>query len=238
MKKLSLGIQTFSKVINGNCVYVDKTEYIYNLIQGNCYFLARPRRFGKSLLCSTLEDLFLGNKELFKGLWIYEQSDFDWQKHPVIHIDFLLIAHKTPTELIESLMRYLDDIAEDYDVGPLAHTTPGEMLKKLTIKLMKKYGGIQKVVLIIDEYDKAILEHIHDAKTAHIMREILKSFYEFIKGLVCIFFCFSSPNLMNHCFGSRLELLRQFVENISRFMNPTSLPSGFAINLIESLPKT
>jgi predicted AAA-ATPase/PD-(D/E)XK nuclease superfamily protein len=183
MKKLSLGIQAFSKVINDNCVYVDKTEYIYNLIQGNCYFFARPRRFGKSLLCSTLEDLFLGNKELFKGLWIYEQSDFDWQKHPVIYIDFLLIAHKTPTELTESLMRYLDDSADNYDVGPLVHTTPGEMLKKLTIKLVKKYGGTQKVVLIIDEYDKAILEHIHDIKTAHVMREILKSFYEFIKGL-------------------------------------------------------
>lgn len=183
MKNLSLGIQTFSKIINNNCVYIDKTEYIYKLIQGNCYFFARPRRFGKSLLCSTLEDIFLGNKELFKGLWIYEQSGFDWQRHPVIHIDFSQIANRTPTELTEGIMSLLDEIAEGYDVGPLVYTTPGEMLKKLTTKLIKKYGDTHKVVLIIDEYDKAILEHIQDVNIANIMREILKSFYEFIKGL-------------------------------------------------------
>jgi hypothetical protein len=183
MKKLPLGLQTFSKIIHGNCVYIDKTEYIYKLIQGNCYFFARPRRFGKSLLCSTLEDIFRGNRELFKDLWIYEQSDFSWQKHPVIHIDFSQVAHKTPAELTEGLMMHLDDIADSYDIGPLAYTTPGEMLKKLTIKLIKKYGSTYKIVLIIDEYDKAILDHIDDAEIANIMREILKSFYEFIKGL-------------------------------------------------------
>ncbi len=183
MKKISLGIQTFSKIINDNCIYVDKTKYIYQLIQGNCYFFSRPRRFGKSLLCSTLKDLFLGKKDLFNGLWIEKNTDFAWQVHPVIHIDLLLVAHRTPAELTASLMRHLDDSAEHYDVGPLAHTTPGEMLKKLTLNLLKKYGDKNKVVLIIDEYDKPILEHINDLKTANEMREILKAFYEFIKGL-------------------------------------------------------
>ncbi|GIW23111.1 MAG: hypothetical protein KatS3mg068_2118 [Candidatus Sericytochromatia bacterium] len=87
MKKLPLGIQTFKEIINNSYLYVDKTEYIYNLInEGKYYFISRPRRFGKSLLISTLKEIFLGNKELFKDLWIYDK--IEWEKHPVIHIDF------------------------------------------------------------------------------------------------------------------------------------------------------
>ena len=88
MKPLPIGIQDFSKVIKGGYLYVDKTELISNLIANNAAcFLSRPRRFGKSLLISTLEEIFLGNKELFKGLWI-AQSSYAWPKHPVIRIDF------------------------------------------------------------------------------------------------------------------------------------------------------
>jgi len=183
MKKLSLGTQTFSKIINDNCVYVDKTKYIYQLIQGNCYFFSRPRRFGKSLLCSTLKDIFLGKKDLFNGLWIEKNSDYSWPIHPVVHLDLSLVAHKTPAELTASLMRYLDDIVEQHELEPLVHTTPGEMLKKLVMKLIKKYGEKNKVVLIVDEYDKPILEHISNPDKSSEMREILRSFYEFIKGL-------------------------------------------------------
>src|SRR3972149_7896679 len=99
MKKLSLGIQTFEKVIEDNCAYIDKTKYIYELIQGNCFFLARPRRFGKSLLCSTLKELFLGKKDLFKGLWIDKNRDYNWPIHPVIHIDLLTVARDNPEVL-------------------------------------------------------------------------------------------------------------------------------------------
>jgi len=83
MKKLPIGKQTFVKLIEEDCVYVDKTELIYQLIsEGSYYFLSRPRRFGKSLLVDTLKQIFLGNKELFKGLWI--ENQIDWQPYPVI----------------------------------------------------------------------------------------------------------------------------------------------------------
>jgi hypothetical protein len=88
MKKLPIGIQTFAKLIHNNCVYVDKTHLIYNLIsQGSCYFFSRPRRFGKSLLVSTLDAIFSGKKELFKGLAI-ESLPYEWKEHPVISISF------------------------------------------------------------------------------------------------------------------------------------------------------
>lgn len=183
MKKLSLGIQTFAKLIENNCVYVDKTAYIYELIQGDCFFFARPRRFGKSLLCSTLKELFLGKRELFKGLWIDENTDYQWPVHPVIHIDLSQISSSDPELLTASLMRKLSLIAASYDLAPLAHTSPGEMLGELTVQLFKKLGAKNRVVLIIDEYDKPILDAIADPERAVRVREVLKNFYEFIKGL-------------------------------------------------------
>ncbi|MBF0362116.1 MAG: AAA family ATPase [Oligoflexia bacterium] len=80
MKMLPVGIQSFEKLIELNCVYVDKTKYFYDLIKsGTTYFLSRPRRFGKSLTISTLEAIFLGRRDLFKGLWIHDQSDYDFK---------------------------------------------------------------------------------------------------------------------------------------------------------------
>ena len=91
MKRLPITISTFSKLINNNCVYVDKTKYIYDLFkeEGNYYFLSRPRRFGKSLLVSTLKEFFLGNKELFKDLWI-DTSDYQWKNIRLFIWIFLL----------------------------------------------------------------------------------------------------------------------------------------------------
>ena len=100
MKNLPIGIQTFRKLINGNNLYVDKTEHIYELlVQGSVYFLSRPRRFGKSLLISTLNEIFEGEKELFKGLWIY-RADYPWKKHPVVRIDFSKSKARNEDELI------------------------------------------------------------------------------------------------------------------------------------------
>ncbi len=86
MNKLPIGIQEFSKLIAGDFIYVDKTRHIYELLQHHYYFLSRPRRFGKSLLLNTIKEIFLGNNELFKGLWVYDK--IDWQPHPVIKISF------------------------------------------------------------------------------------------------------------------------------------------------------
>jgi len=89
LKPLPVGIQTFRDIIQGGFVYMDKTPWLYELIRHpkGVYFLSRPRRFGKSLLLSTLEEVFLGNKELFRGLWLFD-SPHDWQKYPVIRVDF------------------------------------------------------------------------------------------------------------------------------------------------------
>jgi len=182
MKKLPLGLQTFSKLMQGDYLYIDKTKYIHTLIQGNCYFFARPRRFGKSLLCSTIIDIFQGKKELFKGLWIGDNLDH-WPVHPVIHIDFTIISYKTPQELRESLMRFFSKTALEHGLPALEFSTPGEMLELLMVQLLQKYGQENKVVLIIDEYDKPILEHLHSPSVAEEMRDTLRALYGFIKGL-------------------------------------------------------
>ena len=98
MKKLPIGVSTFESIIKSDALYVDKTEILYQLIKGKepkRYFFSRPRRFGKSLTCSTLNSIFSGNKELFNNLWI-GQSDYAWEKHPVIYFDFSQISHRTP----------------------------------------------------------------------------------------------------------------------------------------------
>src|SRR5689334_14585464 len=100
LKKLPIDVSSFELLVNNNYLYIDKTQIIYNIfIDGNRnHFLARPRRFGKSLLVSTLKELFSGNKELFKDFWIYK-SDYDWPSYPVIHLDFSTISHLTSQEL-------------------------------------------------------------------------------------------------------------------------------------------
>ncbi len=183
MKSLPLSIQTFEKIIENNYVYVDKTEHIYELIKGGCFFFARPRRFGKSLLCSTLSSLFNGNKELFKDLWIDKNINYNWPIHPVIHLDMSQISRENSKVLHASLMRTLNIIAKDQEIDLTACATPSEMLGTLTKDLFKKFGSKNRVVLIIDEYDKPILDHIETIEVAHEMREVLKNFYEAIKGL-------------------------------------------------------
>ena len=116
MKNLTTSVYTFEKLILGNVLYVDKTKYIYDLVAQpyGMYFLARPRRFGKSLTVSTLEAVFEGKKELFKGLAIYDK-DYDWKKYPVIHLDFGDRKSDTPEALEKSLKIALRECAQKYD---------------------------------------------------------------------------------------------------------------------------
>src|SRR5581483_5437151 len=117
MQRLPVDISTFSKIRNLNCLYVDKTEYIYTMItRGQRYFLSRPRRFGKSLLVSTMQEILIGNKELFHKLWIY-QSNYEWQKHGVIALDFSRIDANNTEMLENSLKIYLNNIAESYNIN-------------------------------------------------------------------------------------------------------------------------
>lgn len=180
MKYLPIDVSSFSRMIQENYLYVDKTEYIYNLFKGGnrYYFLSRPRRFGKSLLISTLKELFSGNKELFKNLWIYT-SDYQWQEYPVIHLDFSVIDHGNVQELKENLILELKTLAQQHAIDISQAPSLGSMLKMLVVALSKK----NKVVILIDEYDKPILDHIHDSTKAHEIREVLHSFYGTMKGL-------------------------------------------------------
>ncbi len=206
MKKLPLGIQTFSKLREDNCVYVDKTEHIYRLIQGYCYFFARPRRFGKSILCSTITSIFQGKKELFDGLWITKNTDYSFPVHPVIHIDFGNITVKTPELFNQSLMLEINNVAVVEDFLPFDMTNPGTMLKLLMLALTKKYNN-KKVVLIIDEYDRPILHHLTTLDSLKEMQSIIQNFYTCIKAM-----------------DQYLQFL--FVTGISRF-SKTNLFSGF-----------
>jgi len=167
-------------MINDGYQYVDKTEQIYSLItRGRYYFLSRPRRFGKSLLVSTLKELFLGNKELFKDLWIGKNTDYNWQEYPIIDLDFSRIPRTNFQELRDGINAELRYIAKSYSVEIEQWNTPEQTLRYLILELAKK----SKVVILIDEYDKPILDHIKNIDEAHAQREVLRSFYTVIKGM-------------------------------------------------------
>lgn len=179
MKRLPIGIQSFEKLINNNALYIDKTRHIYELITtGDTYFLSRPRRFGKSLLISTLAAIFQGKRSLFDGLSI-AQSDWQWQTFPIIRIDFSNFSLDTPEQLTVGLQQTLHDIAAHYQVSL---TETGD-LKRLFRTLIIQLAKLNPVVILIDEYDKAIIHHLgKNTEIAKQNRDILKNFYEVIKA--------------------------------------------------------
>jgi hypothetical protein len=178
MKGLPVGIQTFSDIIRENYIYIDKTKEIYNFFiqKGKFYFLSRPRRFGKSLLISTLKEIFSGHRELFKGLWIYDK--IDWQTYPVIHIDFLGLNYATTEELIDTLNYLVNQNAEKYGIV-LKEKTYDKRFRELIILLSAK----NRVVTLVDEYDKPIIDFIDNQEIASQNRQILKNFYSILKGM-------------------------------------------------------
>ena len=179
MKNLPIGIQTLSKIIEGDFVYVDKTEIAYNLIQkAGYYFLSRPRRFGKSLFLDTLKEIFEGNKELFKGLYIYDKWDWD-VKYPVLRVSLGSGVHKTVQDLSENLLWILKKTERDLGINCNTNLKPKQCFEHLLISAYEKYN--QKVVILIDEYDKPILDNITDKGIAREMRDAMKDFYGVIK---------------------------------------------------------
>ena len=180
MKRLPLGIQTFRRIITDGYVYVDKTQYVYDLINdATYYFLSRPRRFGKSLLLDTIGEAFSGDKELFKGLFIYD-TDYVFEKHPVLRLDMSNIGNESPEILKKSLSKALmkrvkkEGLDTEYDI-------PAEMFKNLIEDLYDKYD--KRVVVLIDEYDKPILDHLDNIETAEANRNVLRSFYGILKSM-------------------------------------------------------
>ncbi|WNJ16974.1 AAA family ATPase [Pontibacter sp. G13] len=179
MKKLPLGIQDFATLIEGNHVYVDKTETIHRMVtEGKYYFLSRPRRFGKSLLVNTLRELYGGNQHLFEGLWIEDR--WDWSRtNPVIHIPFASIAYRE-TGLEAGLKARMEEIAKAYGLE-LQTQELSTTFRELTTTLAQRYG---RVVLLIDEYDKPIIDYLgEDLDQALANQRTMKTFYSVVKDL-------------------------------------------------------
>ncbi|MDM8519163.1 ATP-binding protein [Anaerolineales bacterium HSG6] len=178
MKELPIGVYTFENLITGNMLYIDKTEYIYNLVKPaqGVYFLSRPRRFGKSLLVSTLASLFAGRRDLFEGLWITEQTDYEFEPYAVLQFDFSKIKIKTAHQLEQYLREQVEQLAQEFGV-----TLNYSNYSSRFAELIEKIGQTQKVVILIDEYDKPLLDNFDNPEQDE-MKETMKGFYGVIKG--------------------------------------------------------
>lgn len=176
--KYPIGIQTFENIRKRGYVYVDKTALVYKMVdEGNIYFLCRPRRFGKSLLVSTLKSYFEGRKDLFEGLAI-EQLEKTWAKHPIFHIDFNNGEYEQEDALREKISSYLSDWEQIYGSDPSKQSI-GERFRYLLRKAYEKTG--HQCVVLVDEYDKPILDAL-ETPLEEKNRNILKSFYSTFKS--------------------------------------------------------
>ena len=177
-RKLPIGIQTFRKIREENCYYVDKTAYIERLVtEGTHYFLSRPRRFGKSLFVDTLKELFEGNEPLFKGLAIHDQ--WDWSvRHPVLRLDFSSGNFKEPGQLQEGVMAQLDAVERREGVSSEYAGAPARF-SHLLEALHERTG--QRVAVLVDEYDKPILDALEEPEIARANRDYLRGLYATIK---------------------------------------------------------
>ena len=239
MQKLPLGIQTFSEIRLQNYLYVDKTEDIFKMIDaGKYFFFSRPRRFGKSLLLDTLHEIFEGNKALFKDLWI--EKKIDWKSYPVVRIDFGKVVSKDGN-LIEALLNEISRNAYRLGVKISETLSPSIAFGDLLNNIGEKYGK-NSIVLLIDEYDKALVDFIDDQSIFDYNRDVLRGFYTNIKSYdACIKFTlltgvskigkmslFSGLNNINDisldreyanlCGISQTELEVNFKEHIDNFV--------------------
>lgn len=179
-KLYPVGIQTFSELMTKNYVYVDKTEYVYRMTHsGSKYmFLSRPRRFGKSLLTSTLHSYFAGQKELFKGLAI-ERLETEWTEHPVLHFDMSLGKHMGKEELENNLAYQLSWYNREYGITDVA----SEINNQLTDIIRRAYEQTgRQVVVLIDEYDAPLLDVVHEEENLPALRNVMRNFYSPLKA--------------------------------------------------------
>lgn len=178
--KYPIGIQTFEKLRKGGFVYVDKTEYIQKLVEnsGLYYFLSRPRRFGKSLLLSTIEAFFLGKRELFKGLAI-ENYDHDWLEYPILHLDFTGTDYNNP----DSLHAHLNSALEKWESLYGDEKADRDVDERFGYIIEKAYRVTgRQVVILIDEYDKPLLETVDNPEQQSRFRNTLRGVYGNLKN--------------------------------------------------------
>jgi hypothetical protein len=184
-----VGIQTFSEIIRGGYVYIDKTDLVWQMQHKRKYiFLSRPRRFGKSLLSSTLHSFFAGQKELFEGLKIMELEK-EWNQYPIIHLDMSTAkGQDSKDELRQTLMWLLQPYTKQYGKDE-NETTPGKLLTGIIKRV--HYSTGKQVVIIIDEYDAPMLEIVHDNEVLDELRKVMQEFYTPLKACEAdIRFCF------------------------------------------------
>lgn len=178
--KYPIGIQNFEKIRREGYVYVDKTALVYKLVNEGCYyFLSRPRRFGKSLLISTLEAYLSGKKELFKGLAI-EQLEKDWTEYLIFHLDLNVGEYLSKESLYEKLDAFLTPLEEQYGTLPSLHEA-GQRFEYVIRQAYKKTG--RRIAILVDEYDKPLLATIAHPELQDSFRTTLKAFYGVLKSM-------------------------------------------------------
>lgn len=179
-RRYPIGIQNFEQLRNNDCVYVDKTELIYKLTHTDkFYFFSRPRRFGKSLLVSTLEAYFQGKKALFEGLAM-EGLEKDWEEYPVLHVDFSLTKYTTLFDLLEQLNLLLSRWEEIYGKNE-AEETSAARLQGILLRAYKQTG--KPAVVLIDEYDAPLLDSNSDIELQQQLRNEMRKFFSPLKGM-------------------------------------------------------
>ena len=179
LKRLPLGIQTFEKIRENSMLYIDKTEYVWNMIHFSKYiFLSRPRRFGKSLLVSTLQAYFEGRKDLFKGLFI-ETVEKEWTEYPVLRFDMSMGKHMEKDQLERYIGNRLEEYEKIYGITNPA-TDNNDRLTALIQAAYHKTG--KKVVVLIDEYDAPLLDVVHEENTLPVLRNVMRNFYSPLKA--------------------------------------------------------
>ena len=252
MKPLPIGIQSFADLRKGGYLYVDKTQDIHRMItSGKTYFLSRPRRFGKSLLVSTLEAIFKGKKELFEGLYIDDK--IDWEPHPVIKIDWSKIKHDSAQEMEIDMSDYLKGLATDYQITFTREFASGKF-DELIACLHEKSG--KQVVILVDEYDMPILDSLKKHDIVADIRCFLQSFYKVIKAndehlrfvfltgvskfaKVSVFSGLNNPNditmdekYVSICGYTQDELMSYFAEHIADFASSEKVSEN---EIVESI---
>ena len=179
-QKYPVGIETFSDIIEGGYAYVDKTEVIYNLIQaGKFFFLSRPRRFGKSLMLSTMEAYFEGRRGLFDGLWLGQAQGVDWTPRPVFRLNFVTADSTDPESLKALIANHIDKWEQKYGIS--TNQLPlGQRFHNVIQKAAEVSGS--QVAVLIDEYDKVLVNTMHDHEVHEAMKAILKPVFAVLKG--------------------------------------------------------
>ena len=219
-KKYPIGIQTFSRIRREGMVYVDKTDLVWQLAHYSTYvFLSRPRRFGKSLLTTTLASYFRGEHNLFEGLKIMDMEQ-EWQKYPVMHLSLSMAKNQdSPDALRDRLLLLLKPYREEYGSDP-EEKTPGGMLSGLIERAYKKEG--RQVVVLIDEYDAPMLDVLHENQMLAPMRKVMQEFYQPLKDCEA---------MIKFCFITGITKFSQLsiFSTINNLKNVTMLPQFSAI---------